>query len=211
MKYYLSILITCLSASLCYGQLNLVTQQPITTDTASVCSFLKNNRLDYALVAWHSSNWESFDQSFFCLIRQAKQWYLVTLKSPEMEVSRVTGIKKLSNLKTSQVVLTKRQIDSITRALKPDSGFRYTQADLNRLPSVGTYFKDGEKQEYSIVDADVYHLIRYDHGKVTYLTYYAPADFLQDVYPYNPIYGILKGFVNTTDGLAKVTKNFKLW
>lgn len=208
MKYYLSILITCLSVSLCYGQLHLNTDRTIQANEPAVSRFIKENHIDEALIAWFTSNWMHTENTFYCLLKQDGNWYAATLISAERE----QPVAFKMNLKVKEAKLNSSQADSLMNVLKPDSAFKYTQNTFAKLGSLPVeYTKDGVGHRYSIHDAGVYHLLKLEADESSYRTYYAPADILRVAYPYNRQYGILLGFVNTADGLTSATKALHLW
>lgn len=208
MKYYLSALITCLSVGFCYGQLNLNRDKIIAANDEAVTALLKSNHVDYALVAWYTSNWSRSEHSFYCMIKQNGNWYMAVLTSPESELPAAFNL----NLKVRQAALSAHGADSLMNTLKPDSAFLYPQSTLAKLASLPvTYTKDGMGYQFKVDDAGVFHLLKFEQGEASYRVYYAPDEVLKAAYPYNPQYGILRGMVNTAGGLSSATKNLKLW
>lgn len=203
MKACLILPATLLSISCCFGQLKIDTLQMPKPETESVINFVKHNNFDYALVLWYTSNWITPGHSFYCFIKQNKQWYLVHISSP-ISPQLTSPYNKIVIKETA---LDKQKAENIYGILNPDAAFRYTQDEFNKLPQTCTYkLNDKQIRIYEIMDAGTNHLIMLDGKKITSLEFYAPDHLIENCGKYIPKLHQLDGFISTSHKLYELTK-----
>lgn len=199
MKYPSLLIILLLFAGASFGQLTIKKNKRLIPDDASVIAFLKNNKVDSALIVWFStSSWPVNDFYYYCLLKQSGNWYFAKLKSPAEDTPERSLDEKLN---VRSVKLSPLLIDSLLKAYKPDAIFRYTQADFNKLPVNPTYKKDSLVYDITINDGGESHLGWFRHNKFSHINYFEPGTIFRFAYPYVPEYLMLSGFVKCTEGL----------
>ncbi|RYY18899.1 MAG: hypothetical protein EOP41_10235, partial [Sphingobacteriaceae bacterium] len=199
MRHYICILLFWLSADYAFGQLKIVKQAKLTPSSSEVAEFIKLNKFDYALIHWGTSNWVSIKDTFYCLIKQHRKYYLAKIVS-----IAITGKTPVDHLTVLQKELKKSQADSLFKVLKVDSAFYYTQKQLNKLPEEGCIWsEDGKTDGFNIMDGGIMYMTQFSEGKMLSLQKYAPKYLLEHCAPHVPEFKMLKGLVNTTDKLTE--------
>lgn len=203
MRYYICILLFWLSAEYAFGQLKIVKQAKLTPSNEEVAEFIKLNKFDYALIHWGTSNWVSIKDTFYCLIKQHRKYYLAKIVS-----TAITGGTPVDHLTISQKELKKSQVDSLFKILKVDSAFYYTQKQLNKLPEEGcSWSKDGETYSNNIMDGGDAYLTNFSKGKMLSLQKYAPQYLFENCTPHVPEFKMLKGMINTYNKLTQAVEH----
>jgi hypothetical protein len=198
------IFIACFCCGISYGQLRIDTKQKLNYSHQSIIDLVNNNHFEYALISWGTSTWLRTDCDFKCLLKQNGKWYLAFVS--RLLVPQPEALDE--GIKVKERQLTQTQADSILKIVKPDSAFRYTQADLDKLPPSCSYMKDGKPAGlYAIYDAGTSFLMQLSNNKIQLLSYYAAENYLSSCYPYLKEFGILKGLVNTTQQMYLITKD----
>jgi hypothetical protein len=166
----------------------------------SVELFLERSNFEYALLSYSTSTWITAPRTFSGVVKQHNNWYLLQM-SERSVVYPDTGPLRARPL-VRQKPLTDEQADSILAILMPDEGMRYTQGELNTLPTSCESVSRGVKGTfYGVSDNPTYYLFERSYGLTVSRSFYAADTYIQKCLPLNPEFKILKGMMNTVQKL----------
>lgn len=167
----------------------------------SLEKFIQLNKIDYALVTYSTSNWIGFDYIFYAVVRKKKAYYL-------MRWANLDYFRKNAKLKINQKKLIVSEAEKLLKEIAPDEIFKFSDMDYRKLPSNCTVIQGTDTLiQGGIYDINTLHVFEHIKNAKKHIGVYAPHFYLENCYPYNPEYGILKGFVNAYDKLTQLVKS----
>jgi hypothetical protein len=179
------------------------TRKFLLPETDSLEIFMKLNKIDYALITYSTSNWISLDHIFYGIIRKKREYYLVRLANLDVHA-------KKPELKVNQKKLTIVEVQTYLKEIASNEAFKFSNEDYLKVSQSCKVIHGTNTVEEQTYDDSTLYIFEYTKNSKKSINTYAPSFFLEKCYPYNPEYGILKGFVNTYDKLTDlVEKAFK--
>ncbi len=189
-----------------YAQVKIIpeTRKLLVPEVDSLQKFMQLNKIDYALTTYSTSNWFSLDYIFYALVKKKKAYYLMRLANLEY-------FRKNAKLKINQKKLNRIEAQTYLKLMAPADAFKHSNEDYLKVSQSCKVIQGTDTLEEYIYDVNTLYILEYTKKISTKnINAYAPHFYLQNCYPYNPEYGILKDFVNTYDKLTElVEKAFK--
>jgi len=180
------------------------TRKLLIPEVDSLQKFMQLNKVDYALIVYFDSNWISIDYIFYAIVRKKKAYYIMRLANLEY-------FRKNAKLKINQKKLNRIEAQTYLKLIAPSDAFNYSNENYRKVSQSCKVIQGTDTLEKDIYDVNTLYILEYTKKISTKnINAYAPHFYLQNCYPYNPEYGILKDFVNTYDKLTElVQKAFK--
>ena len=182
----------------------LETRKLLVPEVDSLEKFMQLNKIDYALIVYFDSNWISIDYIFYAIVRKKKAYYIMRLANLEY-------FRKNAKLKINQKKINRIEAQTYLKLIAPSDAFNYSNENYRKVSQSCKVIQGTDTLEKDIYDVNTLYILEYTKKISTKnINAYAPHFYLQNCYPYNPEYGILKDFVNTYDKLTElVQKAFK--
>lgn len=93
------------------------------------------------------------------------------------------------------------------KKIAPAVAFKFTEQDYRNLPRDCTIINGIDTVNVNVIyDAGSLNIFQYTKNSKIVIEAHNPFYYLKNCYPYNPEFGILKGFVNTYEKITELVQ-----